>query len=79
MDDWRLCAFQSAVASSGSFVIALALIEGRIDAEDAFRAAEVDASFEIERWGEDAEATRRRATVAFDLAAARRFVDLLGG
>jgi chaperone required for assembly of F1-ATPase len=78
MDPWRLCAFQSATASSGSFVIALALLERRIDAEEAFRLAELDASFEIDRWGEDGEATARRATVARDLAAARRFHELLG-
>jgi len=76
MDDWRLGAFQSAVASSGSFVIGLALVEGRIDADQAFAAAEVDAGFEIDRWGEDAEAAHRRAVTAFDLTAARRFRDL---
>ena len=78
MDDWRLCAFQSAAASSGSFVIALALLDGRLDPEAAFEAAELDSSFEIDRWGEDAAATARRAIVASDLAAARRFHDLLG-
>ncbi len=77
MDDWRLGAFQSAVASSGSFVIGLALVEGRIDADQAFAAAELDSGFEIDRWGEDAEATRRRAVTAFDLTAARRFRDLV--
>jgi chaperone required for assembly of F1-ATPase len=78
MDDWQLGAFQSAAASSGSFVIGLALVEGRIDAEEAFAAAELDSGFEIDRWGEDAAATARRAVIAFDLAAARRFQDLLG-
>lgn len=77
MDDWRLGAFQSAVASSGSFVIGLALVEGRIDADQAFAAAELDAGFEIDRWGEDAESTRRRAVTAFDLNAARGFRDLV--
>jgi chaperone required for assembly of F1-ATPase len=77
MDDWRLGAFQSAVASSGSFVIGLALVEGRIDADQAFAATELDSGFEIDRWGEDAEATRRRAVTAFDLTAARRFRDLV--
>jgi chaperone required for assembly of F1-ATPase len=77
MDDWRLGAFQSAGASSGSFVIGLALVEGRIDADQAFAAAELDSGFEIDRWGEDAEATRRRAVAAFDLTAARRFRDLV--
>lgn len=77
MDDWRLGAFQSAAASSGSFVIGLALVDGRIDADEAFVAAELDSGFEIDRWGEDAEATRRRAVVAADLKAARRFKDLV--
>lgn len=77
MDDWRLGAFQSAAASSGSFVIGLALVEGRIDADEAFAAAELDSGFEIDRWGEDAAATARRAVVAADLAAARRFHDLV--
>jgi chaperone required for assembly of F1-ATPase len=78
MDHWRLSAFQSAAASAGSFVIALALIDCRIDADEAFRAAELDSEFEIDRWGEDAEATAHRAVIAADLAAARRFHDLLG-
>jgi chaperone required for assembly of F1-ATPase len=78
MDDWQLGAFQCAAASSGSLVIGLALVEGRIDAEEAFAAAELDSGFEIDRWGEDGEATARRAVVAADLNAARRFRDLLG-
>ncbi len=78
MDIWRLGAFQAAAASAGSFVIALALVEGRIDADQAFAAAELDAGFEIDRWGEDALATQRRTSVAFDLTAARRFRDLVG-
>ena len=77
MDDWRLGAFQAATATCGSFVIGLALIEGRIDADQAFAASEVDESYEIGRWGEDSEAASRRAIVAADLAAARRFRDLL--
>jgi chaperone required for assembly of F1-ATPase len=79
MDTWRLGAFQAAAASAGSFVIALALVEGRIDADQAFAAAELDAGFEIDRWGEDALATQRRTSVAFDLTAARRFRDLVEG
>ncbi len=79
MDDWRLCVLHSAAASSGSFVIGLALVAGRIDADEAFAAAELDAGFEIDRWGEDAAATARRAVVAFDLKAARRFQDLIAG
>jgi chaperone required for assembly of F1-ATPase len=79
LDRWQLGAFQAGAAAAGSFVIALALIEGRIDSDQAFAAAELDESFEIARWGEDVEATKRRDQVAADLAAARRFLELLGG
>ena len=58
-------------------MVALALIEGELDAEDAFAAAELDQSFEIERWGEDAEQMRRRAALKDDMALAHRLIGLL--
>jgi len=76
-DDMALAALASAVKAAGSLVIALALSAGRIDVEAAFTAAELHESHQIEAWGEDAEATRRRATVLCDLSAAARFLDLL--
>ncbi|MNU11162.1 hypothetical protein D3C72_2588010 [compost metagenome] len=57
--------------------MALALVEGRIDAEEAFAVSQLDETFQIEAWGEDPEATRRRAALRMDIAACRRFVDLL--
>ena len=45
--------------------------------DDAFAAAELDASFQIERWGEDPEATKRRAALRQDIALAARFAGLL--
>ncbi|HLG86932.1 MAG TPA: ATP12 family protein [Alphaproteobacteria bacterium] len=77
LDDWRLGALQAAVSAAGSLVVGLALTEGRIDAAQAFAASELDESWSIDHWGEDAEAARRRAVVASDLKAARRFRDLL--
>ena len=76
-DTHRLAALHLATAASGSLVVALALIEGRIDAEAAFAAAELDESYEIERWGEDAEQAKRRAGLKEDIALAARFVSLL--
>ncbi len=76
-DTPRLAALHLATAACGSLVVAMALVEGRIDAEAAFDAAELDASFEIERWGEDTEQTHRRTALKADIALARRFVDLL--
>lgn len=78
LDDFRLTALQAATASCGSLVIALALLEGRLDAEAAFEVSHLDETFQIEAWGEDAEAAKRRAAVAEDIKAAARFLDLLG-
>jgi chaperone required for assembly of F1-ATPase len=72
----ELAALHLATAACGSLVIALALVEGRLDAEQAFAASQLDESFEIELWGEDAEQTERRAALKDDIALARRFIDL---
>ncbi len=77
LDDLALTALSVAVAAAGSLVIGLALLRGRLDPEAAFEAAELDASYQIELWGEDPEATRRRATCRADLFAAARFAALL--
>ena len=77
LDDLALTALSVAVAAAGSLVIGLALLRGRLDPEAAFDAAELDASYQIELWGEDPEATRRRAVCRADLFAAARFAGLL--
>ncbi|CAD7064904.1 unnamed protein product [Tilletia caries] len=48
----RLAAFERAVLSSKSFLIALGLLEGKLSVDDAGRAAEVEVASQIERWGE---------------------------
>jgi chaperone required for assembly of F1-ATPase len=76
-DDFRLTALHTATAALGSLVIALALLEGRLGPESAFAASQLDETFQIEAWGEDAEAAARRQALAEDIAAAARFVQLL--
>ena len=76
-DDFALAALHTATAACGSLVIALALLEGRIDADEAFAASQLDETFQIEAWGEDAEQAGRRRALAADIAAAGRFVSLL--
>jgi chaperone required for assembly of F1-ATPase len=77
LDDFRLTALHAATAACGSLVIALALLEGRIDADEAFAASQLDETFQIEAWGEDAEQAARRHALAADIAEAARFVSLL--
>jgi len=51
-DPWKLAALERAVYSTKSFLIALALVEGRLSAEEAAVAANVEVLSQIERWGE---------------------------
>jgi chaperone required for assembly of F1-ATPase len=77
LDDFMLTALHCVTAACSSLVIGLALIEGRIDAEEAFTASQLDESFQIEAWGEDSEQTERRCALAADIEAAARFTALL--
>jgi chaperone required for assembly of F1-ATPase len=76
-DDFSLAALHAATTSCGSVVIGLALAEGRVGAEEAFQLSQLDETFQIEQWGEDEEAARRRASLREDIAAAARLLDLL--
>lgn len=72
-----MAALSLATRAAGSVVIGLALTERSIDAETAFAAASLEETFQIERWGEDAEAARVREGRRQDLAQAARFIELL--
>lgn len=78
-DDLGLTGLHAATAACGSLVIALALARGRLDAEAAWSASQLDETYQIERWGEDAEAADRRARLLADIEAASRFMTLAGG
>ena len=76
-DAMRLVALHLATTACGSVVLGLALLAERISAEEAFAAAQLDETFQIERWGEDAEQTRTRAALKEDIALAAHFAALL--
>jgi chaperone required for assembly of F1-ATPase len=76
-DDFVLTALHLATAACGSLIIALALLEGQLDAQAAFAASQLDESFQIEGWGEDAEQAERRRSLAADIQAAARLTSLL--
>lgn len=76
-DAMGLAALSCATRAAGSLVIALALSSGRVGAEEAFAAAELERSFQIERWGEDVEAAKDRAALKAELQGAERFLALL--
>jgi chaperone required for assembly of F1-ATPase len=72
-DLFALTALAAMTGSAGSLVIALALAEGRLSADEAADAALLDELFQAEKWGRDPEAERRRTAIRADLLAAKRF------
>jgi chaperone required for assembly of F1-ATPase len=76
LDVAALTALGIAVPALGSLVLGLALAEGRLDAATAHALGALDELFQAEAWGEDAEATARRANIAADIALAERFLRL---
>ncbi|MEM7021845.1 MAG: ATP12 family protein [Pseudomonadota bacterium] len=77
VDDWQLVGLHAATTGLGSVVLGLALLEGRISAEDAVAASLLDELFEMETWGHEQEAERRHQQLRHDLAAAERFLACL--
>lgn len=69
-DPFRLAALHQTTTLTGSLVLALALSEGRVTPDELWSLAHVDEDWNIELWGEDAEAQARRSNRFEDLRAA---------
>jgi chaperone required for assembly of F1-ATPase len=63
LDDFALAGLAWAGALFGSTVLALALQRGRLTGEEAFVLSRLDEDFQMEQWGEDAEAAERAANM----------------
>lgn len=77
-DDFALAALHAAAALTGSAIIALALSEGRLDADEAFAKSQLDEIYQAEKWGEDPEALIQSRSKAAVLRNITRFFCLLG-
>lgn len=76
-DPWELTALHELVTLSGSLVIGLAVSHGRIDPEAAWAASRVDEAWNIEEWGEDAEAAAQAERRRRDFLIAAWMMELL--
>ena len=76
-DAFALAALSPLVTLSGSLIVALALAEGAADPEAAWRASTLDEAWQVENWGEDAEAARAAEARRNEFEAAYRFLTLL--
>ncbi|WP_420392523.1 ATP12 family chaperone protein [Acuticoccus sp.] len=69
-DALALAAMHQLATLTGSALLALMVRDGSISFDDAWAAAHVDEDWNIREWGEDEEATRRRAQRERDAKAA---------
>lgn len=76
-DEWKCAAFATATKPLGSVVLALALVEGEIGAEDAFRFAHLEESYETAQWGMDDEKERHLNEKRREIASIEKFLELL--
>lgn len=79
LDPLALAALHLIASVSGSLVLALAVADKRLSAEEAFALSQVDEQFQVEKWGLDFEAEARAKRLAVELSTAARFMALARG
>jgi chaperone required for assembly of F1-ATPase len=75
-DPFTLAGLHLVTVSCGSVVIGLAALAGRIDGTAAWELSLIDETYQIDEWGEDPEATKRRKGLLEDINAATAFLRL---
>ena len=73
----RLAAIHVLTSLTGSALLALAVDFGELDGEAAWAAGHVDEDWQIEHWGQDAEAVARRSARKRDMMAAVSLLEAL--
>jgi chaperone required for assembly of F1-ATPase len=74
---WRLGALSSITSLTGSALLALAVLHGRLTADAGWAAAHVDEDWNMDQWGHDELALQRRAFRAAEMQAAATVLKLL--
>jgi chaperone required for assembly of F1-ATPase len=78
LNPFQLAAFHDLVALSGSLVLALAVIHGRLEPAAAWALSRIDEDWQIEEWGADEEAAELTAIKHEAFLQAARFYGLCG-
>lgn len=69
-DPFKLAALHTLTTLSGSLILALAVLHGRLDPAEAWSAAHVDETYQADVWGRDEEAEARLAVRRAEFEAA---------
>lgn len=78
LSPFQLAAVHDLVAISGSLVLALAIIDGRLGLDEAWAISRVDETWQNEQWGEDEDAAAQEALRKRGFDEAGRFFALCG-
>ncbi len=76
-DDFTLAGLHAAATLAGSAIIALAMSQGWLTAEEAFAASELDNIYQAETWGRDGEAGRKADAKVTELTEIAQFFKFL--
>jgi chaperone required for assembly of F1-ATPase len=77
LDPFRLAGLSPLVTIGGSLIAALAVLEKAVRPEEAWASVSIDERWQLEQWGDDAEAGLALANRERDFLAAARFLELL--
>lgn len=79
LDSYSLTSLHDLVTLTGSLALGLAVLHGRIPADEAARLARIDEDYQLERWGSDAEAEAAASSRTAAIINAERFLTLSRG
>ncbi len=77
LDAFALAGLRVLVLGTGSIVLGLAALGGRLDAGETATLSQLDETFQAKTWGEDPEAAARREEIGREFEEAARFLELL--
>lgn len=79
LDPFRLAGLSPLVTVGGSLIAGLAVLEGALTPEQAWKAVTIDEQWQLDQWGSDSEAELALDNRRRDFFAAARFLELLDG
>ena len=77
-DIWSLTALSEMVTISGSLVLGLAVRQGALDADHGWALSRIDEQWNIDEWGEDADAAELAERKRADFVRAAELLKILG-
>lgn len=78
LNETQFVAFYLSASLLRSILLALALVKGRLSADDAFEAAFVEEIWQAKIWGIDEEAEKRRQAIHSELKEIEKFLQVNG-